>query len=79
VSDGRLRWQCKRGMRELDELLARYLGSAYERAAETEKAAFRGLLELPNPELIGYLLGSQVHTDPQVADVIETIRSRAQT
>ncbi len=76
--DGRLRWQCKRGMRELDELLARYLDSAYERAPETEKLAFRALLEVPDPDLIGYLLGSQLHANPQIADVIETIRSRPQ-
>ncbi len=77
--DGNLRWQCRRGTRELDELLTRYLGGAYEQAAETEKAAFRELLELPDPELIGYLLGSHVHTDPEIADVIETIRSQPQT
>jgi antitoxin CptB len=76
--NGRLRWQCKRGMRELDELLARYLDSAYERAPETEKLAFRALLEVPDPDLIGYLLGSQLHANPQIADVIETIRSRPQ-
>ena len=79
MTDGRLRWQCKRGMRELDELLARYLDTAYKRAPESEKATFRELLELPDPELIGYLLGSQEHANPQIADVIETIRSRTQT
>ena len=78
MSDGRLRWQCKRGMRELDELLARYLECAYERAPEYEKLAFRTLLEVPDPDLIGYLLGSQLHANPQIADVIETIRSRPQ-
>ncbi len=79
MSDGRLRWQCKRGRRELDELLARYLDGAYELAPESEKTAFRDLLELPDPELMGYLLGSLVHRDPQIADVIETIRCRPQT
>ena len=77
MPDGKLQWQCRRGMRELDELLARYLDDAYVRAPETKKAAFRELLELPDPELIGYLLGSHEHSDPQIADVIETIRSRA--
>ncbi len=79
MSDGRLRWQCKRGMRELDELLARYLDGAYKRAPEPEKTAFYNLLQLPDPELMGYFLGSLVHSDPQIADVIETIRSRPQT
>ena len=76
--DGRLRWQCKRGMRELDELLARYLDSTYKQAPESEKLAFRSLLEVPDPDLIGYLLGGQVHANSQIADVIETIRSRPQ-
>lgn len=66
-------------MRELDELLARYLQAAYEQASDTEKASFRELLELPDPDLIGYLLGSQVHHDPRLADVIEKIRSLPQT
>jgi antitoxin CptB len=48
--DGRLRWQCKRGMRELDELLARYLDSTYKQAPESEKLAFRSLLEVPDPD-----------------------------
>jgi antitoxin CptB len=78
MTDGKLRWQCKRGMRELDELLARYLDGAYECAAETEKLAFRTLLEVPDPDLIGYLLGAQLHANPQIANVIETIRSRPQ-
>lgn len=65
-------------MRELDELLGRYLRSAYAEATESEKAAFRTLLALPDPELIGYLLGNQSHDDPEIADVIETIRRRTQ-
>ncbi|MGI9200589.1 MAG: succinate dehydrogenase assembly factor 2 [Woeseiaceae bacterium] len=55
-----LRWQCRRGMRELDELLVRYLETTYLSVDETEKAAFRTLLTLPDPELISYLLGQQV-------------------
>lgn len=66
-------------MRELDELLARYLQTDYGQAAESEKAAFRELLQLADPDLIGYLLGSQRHDDPAIADAIEKIRSRTQT
>ena len=78
MTDGRLRWQCKRGMREIDELLARYLDSAYQQAAESEKLAFRALLDVPDPDLIAYLLGGKAHANSQIADVIETIRSRPQ-
>lgn len=76
AGNGRLRWQCRRGTRELDELLARYLDYAYDQSSEREKAAFRELLELSDPELIGYLLGNKEHNDPSAADVIDKIRNR---
>ncbi len=72
--DGNLRWQCRRGMRELDELLARYLDRAYERAPESEKAAFRTLLELADPELIGYLLGRQAVESPHLSHIVNKIQ-----
>ena len=43
-------------MRELDDLLLAYLQDHYDNASETDKCAFRTLLELPDPDLIGYLL-----------------------
>jgi antitoxin CptB len=65
-------------MRELDELLVKYLDGAYPDATEPEKAAFRSLLTLPDPELIGYLLGQQV--PPAELDiVIQRIRSGTET
>ena len=63
-----LQWQCRRGMRELDQLLKQYLDGRYDAADEVEKAAFRSLLELPDPELIGYLL--QQHPPPQELTVV---------
>jgi succinate dehydrogenase flavin-adding protein (antitoxin of CptAB toxin-antitoxin module) len=55
------------------------LRTAYGHASKSEKAAFRKLLVLPDPELFGYLLGGQSHADPELADAIEKIRRRAQT
>jgi succinate dehydrogenase flavin-adding protein (antitoxin of CptAB toxin-antitoxin module) len=43
-------------MRELDDLLLGYLQNHYDDATDSDKCAFRALLELPDPELIGYLL-----------------------
>jgi antitoxin CptB len=52
----RLRWQCRRGMKELDQLLMRYLDGQYTAASDIDKSAFHALLELSDPELVGYLL-----------------------
>lgn len=43
-------------MRELDELLLGYLEQQYEHAQERDKEAFRSLLALSDPQLVGYLL-----------------------
>ncbi len=77
--ESRLRWQCRRGMRELDELLIRYLESRYPAAGDDEKAAFRAVLELPDPELNGYLLQRQTPSSESVAFVIEHILSQPRT
>ena len=45
-------------MRELDVLLLRYLErTATGRVSQAERAAFARLLELPDPDLFGYLVG----------------------
>jgi antitoxin CptB len=69
----RLRWQCRRGMRELDILLQAYLDERYEESESSIKAAFRQLLELPDPELAAYLLKGELHREPALASVVREI------
>jgi antitoxin CptB len=54
---GRLRWRCRRGMKELDLLLTRYVDSHYSAASEDDRATFRQLLDAQDTELYGYFLG----------------------
>jgi antitoxin CptB len=71
---GRLRWACRRGMRELDVLMSRWLERDFARASSDERDAFRQLLGLQDPELAGYLLAGEAHPDPVVAAVVARIR-----
>ena len=41
-----------------------------------QKLAFQALLELPDPELMGYLLGKQMPEQESIRGVVESIRSR---
>lgn len=62
-------------MRELDELLLQYLEGHYLNAGDKEKAAFQSVLELPDPDLMSYLL--QQNSPPSgLAVVIEHILKR---
>jgi antitoxin CptB len=64
-------------MKELDALLTAYLESRYDDADDTEKEAFHALLELPDPDLVGYLLQRQEPESEEVARVVANILGRA--
>ena len=68
-------WRCRRGMKELDILLGRFARGALPSAAPLERALFEGLLECPDPQLAGYLLGGEVPADAAVAALVRRIRS----
>ena len=72
-----LRWQCRRGIRELDVLLSNYLERDYPASGESRKQAFRQLLALPDQELMGYLLSGENPADSDLASVIDHIRGCA--
>lgn len=66
-------------MRELDELLVAYLEECYAHDSDADKAAFREVLTLADPELNAYLLQRQQPSSETIARGIERILRRAQT
>jgi antitoxin CptB len=74
---GRLRWRCRRGMRELDVLLLRYLERDWPAAGPAERAAFRDLLERQDPEVNALLLGRLEPEEEALARVLECLRRPA--
>ena len=69
----RLRWRCRRGMRELDVLLERYLKERWPTAPPGRRAAFRALLELPDPELAALCLARSVTQVAALAELVAEI------
>jgi antitoxin CptB len=67
-----LRWRCRRGMKELDLLLARYMDERFCNASHQEQAAFRQLLETQDTVLYAYCLGSE-QPPPRFSSLIERI------
>ncbi len=68
-----LRWRCRRGMRELDVVLERYLQQRYATAPLAEQRAFETLLELPDPQLLGFLVGREIPADPEWVNVVSQL------
>ncbi len=73
---GRLRWRCRRGMRELDELLRGYLDREFAAASTADRDAFRRLLEIPDPEIQAYCLGRQA-PPPEFSGLLTRILASA--
>ena len=71
----KLRWRCRRGMRELDSLLATFLQTSYESLSADDKTRFGALLELPDPDLHAYLLGRYDGTDANLESLLSRIRA----
>ena len=71
---GKLRWRCRRGMKELDLLTLGYLEQHYPTASAEEQQAFAALLELQDPLLMSYMVGRETPTDTTMARVVGVMR-----
>ena len=73
----KLQWRCRRGMKELDLLLIRYLAGRHAQASAQEREAFEQFLELPDPQIARYLVAGDVPDDPRHAALCRQILEQA--
>jgi antitoxin CptB len=74
---GRLRWRCRRGMRELDELLTNYLTEQFPGASPAERAAFARLLDAPDDAIQAYCLRQRQPESPALQALVARITTRS--
>jgi succinate dehydrogenase flavin-adding protein (antitoxin of CptAB toxin-antitoxin module) len=65
----RLKWQCRRGLLELDLILERYL------AKHPGDRSLAPLLELPDNELLDIAMGRSEQYDPKLQEVVARLRA----
>ena len=75
----RLRWLCRRGMKELDVVLTGYLERRFESASVAEQSGFLKLLELQDPELYKIILGREESDDDEIRAVLRVLHEDAVT
>jgi antitoxin CptB len=66
----RLRWRCRRGMRELDQVLIGWLERRWPTASDAQRAVFLRLLECEDASLWHWLLGHEVPDDAELAALV---------
>ncbi len=72
----RLRWACRRGMLELDVLLAPFVEQGYDALTEPEKHIFERLLACDDPDLFAWFMGHAESKDPQLQALVRVILNR---
>lgn len=73
----RVRWQCRRGMLELDLLFDAFLVHEYFHLDAAQRAVFVDILQFNDQDLFEYFFRQRQHHDKDVAYVIERIRCAA--
>lgn len=71
----RLRWRCRRGMRELDQLLIRWLDREWAGASEAERGVFLRLLDCEDDRLWRWFLGHETASDAALDSLVQDIRA----
>lgn len=71
----RLRWRCRRGMRELDRLLERWLEQGWRQSPTAERDTFLRLLDSEDDRLWKWFLGHERQDDPELQALVERIRA----
>ena len=69
----KLRWRCRRGMRELDQLLERWLDRAWRQSPTAERAVFLRLLDSEDDRLWRWFLGHEAPADVEIATLVHQI------
>jgi antitoxin CptB len=69
----RLRWRCRRGMRELDQLMLRYLDQRWPIADDSERALFLQVLDSEDDLLWRWFMGRERPENPELGTLVTFI------
>jgi antitoxin CptB len=75
VNRQQLVWRCRRGVRELDVLLTRFLDEQFESLPNAEKVDFVRFLETQDPVIMDWLFGKYPCEDPALANIVTKLQT----
>ena len=73
--DGRLRWRCRRGAREMDLILDRFFTAAGGALDEDTRRGLERLLDRPDQDLLDWITGRSAPPDQGLAALVDRIRA----
>ncbi len=73
----RVRWRCRRGMREMDIIFERFLDDGYGLLDARGRHAFDALLDAPDQDIYAWLLGQESASTQELGQIVAVIRERS--
>lgn len=70
----KLKWQCRRGVLELDVLLERFLVEKYPSLSHNEQMMFAKLLSCNDQELLSWFFDEEAFVPSEFNDLLKKIR-----
>ena len=70
----KIKWQCRRGMLELDLLLNGFIDKHLDKLTEAQVATFEQLLSANDVDLYTWLMGSGSPNDKELASFVKYIQ-----
>lgn len=70
----KIKWQCRRGMLELDLILNNFVAHGLMQLSEEQLSLFEELLTESDPQLYSLLLGHEQPEDRQLGELLEFIK-----
>ena len=75
-SPGRLRWLCRRGTRELDQIMGGFLEEDFAAATPGLQRAFIALLHCQDPDIYDWLMGASAPDEPELVEIVNRLQTK---
>jgi len=76
INRGRVRWQCRRALLELDLVFTRFLERHFDRLTDGQLADLDDLLLVEDHDLWAMINGSKPVTDDRWKEMVELLRAK---
>ncbi len=73
-SGSSLLWRCRRGIREMDILLQRFIETQYDDLSSEEQKIFEQLLEETDMDIMAWIMEKAIPPSEEFAQIIQLIR-----
>ena len=75
----RMRWASRRGLLELDLLLAPFVEARYQQLTDELKTQFQQLVSGEDQDIMNWLMGREPVSDENITDIVAEIRAHNQS